>query len=174
MNNVYNISWSNFIILNLPVQLRKSRLIKLIEVFFKPLILLHSEFLVFRIQSLYKVNHNSQICYLQAVLNDSFDPQRGIKIENATLKEPLWFYEPEENAPVYFYEESDNKPVYFQEESDFAGDGVDFTVIVPTYLKITNLSDEENNRQNEALFKQMQGQIDYYKLFVKNYKIVWD
>ena len=144
------------------------------EVLFKPLVLLHSEFLVFRAQSPYKVNHNSQICYLQAVLNDSFDPQRGIRIANAALKEPLWFYEPEENAPVYFREESDNKPVYFRDESDFIGDGVDFTVLVPSYLKTTHLSPLENNKRNEALFKQMQGQVDYYKLFVKNYNIVWD
>jgi len=126
------------------------------------------EFLEFRRQALYKVNHNSQICYLQAVLNDSFDNvQRRIIIRNAILREPLWFYEPEENKPVLFYEESDNKPVYFREESEFIGDGADFLVLVPMDLKPTN-AQEEN-----ALLIKMKAQIDYYKLFVKNYIILW-
>ena len=88
MDNVYNINWRTFIIINLPVFLRKIRSIKLLEVFFKPVVLLHLEFLEFRRQALYKVNHNSQICYLQAVLNDSFDNvQRRIIIRNAILRE---------------------------------------------------------------------------------------
>ncbi|QYS86300.1 hypothetical protein JJC03_15445 [Flavobacterium oreochromis] len=138
------------------------------EVFFKPIIWLHLEFLDFRKESLYKLDHNSQICNLQAVLNDIFDnTERRIIIRNAVLREPLWFYEPEENKPVLFYEESDNKPVYFREESEFIGDGADFLVLVPINLKPTNTQEE-----NAFLIK-MRAQLDYYKLFVKNYKILW-
>ena len=168
MDNVYNINWRKFIIENLEVDLRRVKTVKWLEVLFKPIIWLHIEFLAFRRQALYKVNHNSQICYLQAVLNDSFDNvQRRIIIRNAILREPLWFYEPEENKPVLFYEESDNKPVYFREESEFIGDGADFLVLVPIDLKPTN-TQEEN-----ALLIKMKAQIDYYKLFVKNYIILW-
>lgn len=168
MNNVYNINWRKFIIENLEVDLRRVKTVKWLEVLFKPIIWLHIEFLAFRTQALYKVNHNSQICYLQAVLNDSFDNiQRRIIIRNATLREPLWFYEPEENKPVVFYEPEDNKPVYFREESEFIGDGADFLVLVPIDLKPTN-TQEEN-----ALLIKMKAQIDYYKLFVKNYIILW-
>lgn len=168
MDNVYNINWRKFIIENLEVDLRRVKTVKWLEVLFKPIIWLHIEFLAFRTQALYKVNHNSQICYLQAVLNDSFDNvQRRIIIRNAILREPLWFYEPEENKPVLFYEESDNKPVYFREESEFIGDGADFLVLVPIDLKPTN-TQEEN-----ALLIKMKAQIDYYKLFVKNYIILW-
>ena len=168
MDNVYNINWRKFIIENLEVDLRRVKTVKWLEVLFKPIIWLHIEFLAFRTQALYKVNHNSQICYLQAVLNDSFDnTQRRIIIRNAILREPLWFYEPEENKPVLFYEESDNKPVYFREESEFIGDGADFLVLVPIDLKPTN-TQEEN-----ALLIKMKAQIDYYELFVKNYIILW-
>lgn len=168
MDNVYNINWRKFIIENLEVDLRRVKTVKWLEVLFKPIIWLHIEFLAFRTQALYKVNHNSQICYLQAVLNDSFDNvQRRIIIRNATLREPLWFYEPEENKPVVFYEPEDNNPVYFREESEFIGDGADFLVLVPIDLKPTN-TQEEN-----ALLIKMKAQIDYYKLFVKNYIILW-
>lgn len=168
MDNVYNINWRKFIIENLEVDLRRVKTVKWLEVLFKPIIWLHIEFLAFRTQALYKVNHNSQICYLQAVLNDSFDNiQRRIIIRNATLREPLWFYEPEENKPVVFYEPEDNKPVYFREESEFIGDGADFLVLVPIDLKPTNIQEEN------ALLIKMKAQIDYYKLFVKNYIILW-
>ncbi len=168
MDNVYNINWRTFIILNLPVFLRKIRSIKLLEVFLKPVVLLHLEFLEFRRQALYKVNHNSQICYLQAVLNDSFDNvQRRIIIRNAILKQPVWFYEPEEQKEVWFYEPEANKPVYFYEESEFLGDGADFLVLVPIDLKPSNATEE-------IAFKiKMEGLIDYYKLYVKNYLIIW-
>ncbi len=168
MDNVYNINWRKFIIENLEVDLRRVKTVKWLEVLFKPIIWLHIEFLAFRTQALYKVNHNSQICYLQAVLNDSFDNvQRRIIIRNAILKQPVWFYEPEEQKEVWFYEPEANKPVYFYEESEFLGDGADFLVLVPIDLKPTN-TQEEN-----ALLIKMKAQIDYYKLFVKNYIILW-
>lgn len=168
MENVYSNDWNHFVISNLPFEERKPKTIKWLNVVLKPIVRLHIEFLAFRNQALYKVNHNSQICYLQAVLNDSFDNiARRIVIKNAVLKEPLWFYEPEENKPVKFHEESDNKPVYFREEWELLGDGADFTVLVPIDLKPNTTQDE-----NAFLIK-MKAQLDYYKLFVKNYIILW-
>lgn len=168
MDNVYSINWRTFIIINLPVFCRKFKYIKLFEVFFKPVIWLHLEFLDFRKQSLYKLNHNSQICYLQAVLNDYFDnEQRRIIITNAILREPVWFYEPDENKPVMHYEESDDKPVYYREENEFIGDGADFIVVIPLDLK------PSNNLEENALLIKIRAQLDYYKLYVKNYLIIW-
>lgn len=168
MDNVYNINWRAFIILNLPVFLRKFKFIRLLEVFFTPIIWLHFEFLEFRKQALYKLNHNSQICYLQAVLNDAFDNNhRRIIIANAVLREPVWFYEPEENKPVMHYEEPDNKPVYYREETEFIGDGADFLVLIPGDLK------PDNDQEENAYLIKIRAQLDYYKLYVKNYLIVW-
>ncbi|MEG3973471.1 hypothetical protein QT970_02480, partial [Microcoleus sp. herbarium8] len=73
MSEVYSINWAKFIISNLPYHERKPKTIKWLNVVLKPIVRLHIAFLAFRNQALYKVNHNSQICYLQAVLNDSFD-----------------------------------------------------------------------------------------------------
>lgn len=168
MENVYNNDWNHFVISNLPFEERKPKTIKWLNVILKPIVRLHIEFLAFRNQALYKVNHNSQICYLQAVLNDSFDNvQRRIIIRNAILKQPVWFYEPEEQKEVWFYEPEANKPVYFYEESEFLGDGADFLVLVPIDLKPSNATEE-------IAFKiKMEGLIDYYKLYVKNYLIIW-
>ena len=168
MEQVYSINWNRFVALQVPSFLRKAKLLAYLNALIVAVAHLHVAFLAFRRQALYKVNHNSQICYLQAVLNDSFDNvQRRIVIRNAILREPVWFYEPEENKPVWFYEASDNKPVYFREENEFVGDGADFLVVMPIALQ--PIAEEDNT----ALEIQIKGQIDYYKLFVKNYKIVW-
>lgn len=168
MSNLYNTSESVLINENTPIRQRKRKTNKWLSAVFTPIVKMRIDFLAFRNESLYKVNHNSQICYLQAVLNDKFDNVlRRIVIRNAVLKEPIWFYEPEENKPVLFYEPSDNKPVYFREESEFIGDGADFLVLVPIDIKPTN-TQEEN-----ALIVKMQSQIEYYKLYVKNNIILW-
>ncbi|AMA48999.1 hypothetical protein [Flavobacterium covae] len=169
MDKAYSIDWRNYIIINLRSSIRKFKYIKLFEAFLRPVVWLHLEFLEFRRQALYKLSHNSQICYLQAVLNDFFDnDQRRIIITNAILREPVWFYEPEEDKPVRHYEEADNKPVYYREENEFVGDGADFIVVIPIDLK------PSNNLEETALLIKIRAQIDYYKLYVKNYIIIWD
>jgi len=167
MNNVFNINWQTFIKQHLPVDWRKSKMVSFLYAFIAPLRSMYNEFLQFRTTSLYKLRHNSQICYLRAVLNDSFDMTlRRIQINQVALIMPVWFYEPEEDRPVYFYEEADNNPVYFREETDFSQD-YDFIVSVPIALKPAVVSE-----QNTMLVK-MRGLIDYYKIFVKNYNIIW-
>lgn len=168
MDAIYQINWNRWVQWNLPTFLRKVNMVRWLLVLIAPIVRLHLDFLVFRNKALYQVNHNSQICYLQAVLNDSFDNiQRRIVIRNAVIKEPIWFFEPEEDKPVLFYEEQDDKPVYFREEWELLGDGADFLVLIPLSLKPSNSIAED------ALLIEIEAQLDYYKLFVKNYKIIW-
>ena len=163
MNNIYNIQWLTFVRLSLPIALRQSRLMAFLMVLIKPVQQLHETFKSFRIESLYKVRHNSQIAYLENVLNDAYDSQlRRIRIANAVFKTPLFFYEPEENKEVYFYQPEDNKPVYFHEGDEFEGEGFDFNVNVPPEL------------ESSILLTQMKGLINYYKLYSKNYLIIWE
>jgi hypothetical protein len=169
MNNVFNINWSDFIRLLLPIALRQPRLQAWLRVLINPIETLHASFRTFRDESLYKLRHNSQIAYLENVLNDAFDNQlRRIRIANAVFKTPVYFYEPEENKEVFFYEPEDNQPVYFYEADDFAGDGFDFYVYVPPDIRPLAGSNEETN-----LVVRMQGLINYYKLYAKNYQIIW-
>ncbi len=164
MNNVYQISWITFIDDLLLISLRKAFVRAWLGALITPIKELHEQFLNYRDYSLYRVRHNSQIVYMEAVLNDYFDQfERRIRIQNVEFKDPVYFYEPEENREVWFYEPEDNKPVYFYESDDLAGDGVDFVVCVPPALKPLTRS------ATEALLTRMKGQIDYYKLYSKNY-----
>lgn len=168
MEAFYSINWLVFIESLLALPVRDIHYIKYINALIQPIIGLYLEFIEFRRNSLYKVSHNSQVVYLQKMLNDKFDNSlRRIRIKNAVILEPIWFYEPGDDKPVWFYEPADNLPVIFREESDFNGDGVDFTVLVPESLRPASQTAEL------AYITRMSGQINYYKLLSKNFKIVW-
>lgn len=169
MDEVYNINWRNFINDNIPLDLRKVRNVSWVMVLFRPIMWLHLEFLTFRRRALYKVNHNSQICYLQAVVNDLFDPEiRGIRIKNAVIVPPLWLYEPEENKPIWLFEATEDGAVFLREESQIRGDGADFLVLLPQRLR------PGDPTAREAFETSLKANINYYKLFVKNYNLKWE
>lgn len=164
----YQINWSRFIDGLLIISYRKKTVKAWINALLKPIKTHHNNFLTFRTNAIYKVQHNSQITSIEDVLNDLFDNSlRRIRIQNVMFREAVYFYEPLENREVWFYEPEDNQPVYFYEEEDFSGEGVDFLVCVPPVLR-PQLQAEET-----AMLTLMSGQIDYYKLYSKNYKIVW-
>jgi len=166
--NVYNINWDVFADNMLLTSFRKTVNRILVKALIKPVALLHSDFISFRKDSLYKVRHNSQIVYMEAMLNDNFDPiLRRIRIVNTVFKVPVYFYEPQESREVWFYRPEDNRPVYFSEPNEFIGEGVDFSVCVPPTLQPIALSREI------AFTTRMKAQIDYYKLYSKNYNILW-
>lgn len=169
MDNVYQIAWVRFIDDLLLISLRKAVIRYWLRALIQPIRQLHQQFLTYRSHCLYRIKHNSQIAFMEAVLNDKFDSLfRRIRILNVEFKEAVYFYEPEENREVYFYEPEDEKPVYFYEDDDLSGDGVDFVVCVPPSLQPFTEAAEN------ALLTRMRGQIDYYKLYSKNYKIVWE
>jgi hypothetical protein len=169
MSNVFAINWDEFVRLLLPIALRQTRLQAWLRVLVKPIETLHASFRTFRDESLYKLRHNSQIAYLENVLNDAFDNElRRIRIANAVFKTPVYFYEPEEESEVFFYEPQDNEPVYFYEAEDFAGDGYDFYIYVPPSIRPLAGSAAETN-----LVARMKGLVNYYKLYAKNYQIKW-
>ncbi|HUH26318.1 MAG TPA: hypothetical protein VLY87_06800 [Flavobacterium sp.] len=165
---VYEINWSKFINDLLLIELRKPSLKAFLNAVLKPIKNAHADFLAFRLNALYRVQHNSQIVYMEAVLNDEFDKTfRRIRIQNVKFRDALFFYEPLENKEVFFYDPADMMPKFFYNEDDFSGNGVDFVVCVPPILRPNNPQDEN------ALLTKLRGLVDYYKLYAKNYDIQW-
>jgi hypothetical protein len=165
-SSIFNIEYKTLVEMLTPTFFRQKRYIKWLRVLIKPLSTQKSVFLKFRTESLYKLSHNSQVIYLEKVLNDAFDNDlRRIYINNAIIIEPIWFYEIEDNKPVLFYEIADNKPVYFREGAELTGDSIDFTVFVPSELQPSTTTAFEN------FINQMRALVDYYKLYSKNYQI---
>lgn len=167
--NIYSVNWNVLADNYLPRDLRKPLTRASAKACLLPLTLMHAEFLQFRSNCLYKVRHNSQIPYMEAVLNDMFDNSlRRIRIVNNILKEPIYLYDPEEAREVFLYNPEDDKPVFFRDPDEFAGDGVDFFVMVPPDLQPAIPAAEQ------TLLTRMRAQIDYYKLYSKNYTILWE
>jgi hypothetical protein len=165
---VYQLNWQSLLKNLLSFDLRSVFVLGWLSSLIEPVVQLHINLLNYRDHCLYRVRHNSQIVYMEAVLNDKFDNElRRIRIINSEFKEGFYFYELEDNKEVYFYEPEDNQPVYFKEPDEFDGDGVDFLVCVPPDLEPSTEALEL------ALTTKIKGQTDYYKLYSKNYKIAW-
>lgn len=115
---------------------------------------LNNTFNINRTANITKITHNSQVCKLRKILNDTFDDQRRITIVDGVLKKPKYIYTDAEQKPKWLGE----MVIYSSEETE--GNGIDFTVIIPGELK---------NYQIE-----IKALIDFYKLAGKRYKIVVD
>jgi hypothetical protein len=62
---------------------------------------LHNSFTINRQDNLYQLSHNSQVVYLQAALNDVFDPiSRGIIMADGAFEDPLFTYLVIEEKPL--------------------------------------------------------------------------
>jgi hypothetical protein len=165
----YNLNIKKLAVLLLPTFLRLRAHIFWLFSLVKPLEQIFDLWTNFRSENIYKLSHNSQICYLRKALNDRFDPElRRIEIADgnryehvyiftdAEQQEPLWLWTDEEIADENI---SEAQPVYLYLDSDYSDTGVDFLVLVPAELL------DENNFEMNAL-------INYYKLASKRHKIV--
>ena len=113
---------------------------------------LNNTFNISRTANITKITHNSQVCKLRKILNDTFDYERRITIVDGVLKKPVYIYTDAEQKPKWLGE----LVIYSNEETE--GNGIDFTVVIPGELK---------NYQIE-----IRALIDFYKLASKRYKIV--
>jgi len=160
---------NNHIIFHTPLFLQNSFFVKFLSVLLFPVKELHNMFENYRRDSLYKTIHNSQIGSMRAMLNDYFDqPLRRIYIKNSELKIPTYFYDPLENKEVFFYQSlGETSPtVPFYDETIFYSN-CDFTVFIPIELKPNNLT------QETVFLDKIKAQVEYYKLYSKNYKLAY-
>lgn len=157
----YNINIKKLAILHLPTVLRKAREIKFLLSLVKPLSRIHYDWLLLRNENIYKLNHNSQVCYLRKTLNDRFDPvERRILISDSQIYKQNYIYTVGENKPYKLGNSSstDCGPMYLRQASDYNLTSINFVVKVPNELLIDNIN-------------KIKAIIDYYKLANKKYKI---
>ena len=92
MNNlVYILDYTRFVYWCLPIALRQSKTLAYLNALIAPIVALYNDFIKFKNLSFYKMNHNSQLCYLEAAVNDSFDTYlRRIYIKNLECEESIY------------------------------------------------------------------------------------
>lgn len=148
----YNIDIGKLAVLHLPTFWRTEEMIAWVQTLASPLVDVQDVFIKNRKQNIYIMEHNGQVCYLRAALNDKFDrSQRRIKIANGNRYKRQYIYTRAEDKSKYL------GTMYLYERADYGDTGVDFIVLVPTGLPY-------NDYEMKAL-------IDLYRLGSKRYKI---
>ena len=133
MSNYFDINYARIGVLMLPTFLRRTLMVALVKAMMKPLDILNTDFVAYR-ESL-DTNTYSQVCYMQGMLNDQFDPlERKIMIRNATLdKSSFLYWRENKNKPVRIYKE--NTPNFLPRLENRDGligvDNPNFEIVLP-------------------------------------------
>jgi hypothetical protein len=146
---------------SVPAQLRKNRLMALIEVLAVPFVFLFNLFKARRAETLYRLAHNSQVCRMEAVLNDQFDHLfRRIRIVDAPEIDGLFLFRRDEQKPLFVYRKNEPAHAYMYRRQETSTDGgPGFIVKVPAAVAY-----------DPALMRAL---INEYRLASKNnYKII--
>ncbi len=99
---VYDINYDIVTRQATPVRLRKPRRLAWLRVLASGVKYVYVLFMAYRTDTLYKLRHNSQVCYMEAVLNDAFDSvERRIYIDEGPEEDPIWLYLEEEEKDVW-------------------------------------------------------------------------
>lgn len=141
----------------LPVKLRRERMIAFCKLLVTPLYTVQRLFLEYREDILYKINHNGQVCYLQAVLNDTFDmTQRRIRVTDQERYDFLILYRRAEMKDVRLGQ------VKIYARNTAMADQLDFVIKLPVALK------------EKKLENRLKAVVNYYKLAGKQYTISYE
>jgi len=85
-----------------PVRLRQPKMLAWLQILVQPVYYLYGLFGERRASHLCELAHNGQVCYLQAALNDVFDPvSRGIFISDGPYVDPAFVYKVTEDKPMF-------------------------------------------------------------------------
>lgn len=152
----FQVDFKKLAILLLPTMLRKPVLGSLVQLVISPVSSIHTRFLSYRKDNLYRLQHNGQVCYLQAALNDKFDPiDKRIVITDADVVEVGFIYWREEERLEGVPMRLDG--AYIVSSRGYSGvDGFDFIVKVPAEI----MNNEQQIRALVNVFKLAGKQFD--------------
>lgn len=160
-NNFFLLSFKKLAVLLLPTMMRKSAMSALTQLFMSPICSVHTSLLKYRIDTTFRLTHNSQVCYLRAALNDKFDAiNRKIQIIDAEAKEPIVVYLRKTVPPCNIPQRANNKALVLSARGYSGINGYDFVVQVPA-----DIYTEDNIKYIEALTNQ-------FKLASKQFNII--
>lgn len=140
---MYKIDFKRLAIHQLPTFLRQPLIFGLLRAALTPLETLYEAFLNKRAAQIYRLSHNGQTCYLQAALNDSFDPSlRRVRVLTVE-RDGEWLYavtESGQGIPIATAEgeESQDVPIVYDELA-LTAEQNNFVVFLPENVYQTRL-----------------------------------
>lgn len=133
----YDVNFKRLGLLLLPTLLRQPLMVSLLYAVISPLGYIHARFMRIREEANYRLNHNGQVCYLRAALNDSFDSElRRITVtDTAKHSGTLLVYLRETGREVLVPDRSSGRALIVNCRGYGAAGGIDFVVNVPNALR---------------------------------------
>ncbi len=138
----------------LPTFLRRNNHIAWLSAIIYPIVTLYD-------RTLYRMQHNGQVIYLEKVLNqwflvEGYNPDqhkntKTVHIANAYYARRKYLYQDYEQKPIYLGK------TYIHKRAEYGAEYFDFTVLIPKSYNYNLVA--------------LKAQIDYYKLAGKKYKI---
>lgn len=140
---MFSFNFLNMLILQLPVKLRQVTNIAWIEVLTKLVGNLSDDFKTYRINKLFFLQHNSQVIYLEHILNSRFNEGgTEIYIEDAPSPDIISLYNKSEATdPFYLYNKDegvsppDVETIYFYNRAEYPASGGLFVINIPIALQ---------------------------------------
>lgn len=127
---IYNLDIVRLCIVLLPYAVRKDRIIAFLRAITTPLRTLQNTFNIYRVNFDYDLRINSQVVYLEKVLNDNFDEElRRIRVEdNEAVVNQKYIYTDVEDKPRFLGK------LFIGSKSESLSYGEDFIVKIPSDL----------------------------------------
>lgn len=160
--NYYNISFPRLALLLLPTMLRQKMVIAFVTALVRPLAIIHSKFDAYRLQV--DTTVNSQVCYLEYLLNDAYDCyDRRIIIRDAPIdNDDFFLFDSDSGKAVLLSDAGAGDASLWVDSGKLGTTTADFEVVFP---KGYSLSDSEE--------KALRGLINNNKLASKKYNIIY-
>jgi hypothetical protein len=161
MEHIFNINYKRLVLLSLPTFLRKPLLVAFLHAAVAPATSLYRLFMINRINNLYRLRMNAQVCYLRKVLNDAFPSVNGaIQIRDAD-RAGKWMFAYDQDVDRTSLNIEDGGTMFY-DRAAIIEQASGFEVVVPAALKTPN-----NDTKMRVLLNQ-------YKLLSKKYTIIYE
>ena len=161
--NYYNISFPRLVLLLLPTMLRQNMIVAFVTALARPLTLIHSNFDAYRLQV--DTSVNSQVCYLEYLLNDAYDYyDRRIIIRDAPINyDDFFLFDSITGKAVLLPDAGAGDASLWVDSGKLGTTNADFEVVFPKGYSFTD-------SEEKALWQL----INNNKLASKKYNIVYE
>ena len=167
---MYSIDFNKLVTQNCPSVLLKDKFLSVIFAFINPIKVLYNDLVTYQTEVAEKLSYNSQIIYLNKILNDKFktlDIVNDIYVDDVANIEYVKILNKAEGLPyiTIYNKAEDEDETTFKNKAEY-NSIVDFNIMVPTAI-YTLLTANSN-----ALLNKMKATVNFYKLAGKRYNIV--
>lgn len=153
------INWNKFISDWLPVRLRTDSVLAMFSTLINGAVYVYDQLTIYDADVRYKLAHTSQVCSIEGVLNDTFDPiERRIYLQDAGGSIVTILNRDTDEPPYIVLDKDAYTALVIHKDSSYDGGTYDFVVVTPYTL-------------TEADKYRLKAMVNFYKLAGKRYDI---